>query len=123
MEGRPLGLDRPLTEDMADRLPGWKVGGQIPSRKATLDDVKDRIQDAPPIRERASALGGFGQHGFEASPLGIRETGVGYGVFYARTEATLKMSHRNPSRMSTHPSIILSFGTKQTYQAHRQSEN
>src|ERR1035437_283252 len=88
---------------MIDRLPGGKVGGLTP-RKATLDDVKDGIQDAPTIRGRAAALGGFGQHGFEVSPLGICKTGVIYGVFHALTEAALKIGRLSPSRMSTHPS-------------------
>jgi hypothetical protein len=36
IEGHPLVIDRPLTEDMVDRLPRGKVGGQIPSRKPHL---------------------------------------------------------------------------------------
>jgi hypothetical protein len=36
--------------------------------------------------------------------LGVRETGVIDGVFHAPTEAALKMSRRNPSRMSTYSS-------------------
>jgi hypothetical protein len=104
----------PLPEAMIDGLPRRKVGGQITSRAATLDDIQDGIQDAPPIRGRASAFGGFGQHGFEVGPLGVSETGVIFGVFHAPTEAALKMSRLKPSRMSTHPSIIRSLTPDQT---------
>ena len=83
---------RPLPEDMIDRLSRGKVGGQITPRKATLDDVKDGIQDAPPAGRRAAALGGFGQHGFEISPLGICKTGVIYGVFQAQLKRRLKLA-------------------------------
>src|ERR1017187_3062626 len=74
VEGRPQVVMSPLPEAMIDGLPRRKVGGQITPRAATLDDIQDGIQDAPPIRGWASAFGGFGQHGFEVSPLGVRET-------------------------------------------------
>ena len=123
IESRPLMVERSLSEDMANRFPVRKVRRQITPRAATFDQIQDGIQNAPPINWRASAFGGFGEPRFEVSPLGIRETGLVYGVFHARTEATLKMRRRNPSRMSTHPSTILSPAIKQTYQPHRQSKN
>jgi hypothetical protein len=91
---------------MIDGLPRRKVGRQITPRAATLDDIQEGIEDSPPIRRWASAWGGFGQHGFEVSPLGIRETGVIYGIFHALTEAALKMSRLNPRPLSTHHCII-----------------
>src|ERR1039457_3457045 len=108
VESGPLVVQRPLPEDMIDGLPRRKVGGQITPRAATLDDIPDGIQDASQIRTWLSAFGGFGQHGLEVSPLGIRKTGLIYGVFHALTEAALKMSRRNPGRMSTYPFAILS---------------
>ena len=59
--------------------------------------IQDGIEDAPPIRGWASALGGFGQHRFEVSPLGVREAAVIYGVFHALTEKLrLKMKPPQP---------------------------
>jgi hypothetical protein len=52
--------------------------------------------------------------------LGIGETGVIDGVFHAPTEASLKISRLSPSRVSTHPSIILSPAIKQTDEPYRQ---
>ena len=102
IQSRPLMVANPLPENMVNGFAGWKIGRQVPPGAATLDDIQDGIQDAPPIRGWASAFGGFGQHGFEVSPLGVRETGIVYGVFHALTEAAPKMSRRNPSRMSTY---------------------
>jgi len=83
IERSPLVVAGPLPEDMVNRFPSGKVEGQITPRAATLDEIQDGIQDAPPINGRASAFGGFGEHRFEASPLGIRKTGLIYGVFHA----------------------------------------
>jgi hypothetical protein len=106
VERGPLVVAYPLPEDMVNRFPSGKVSGQIAPRAATLDDIQDGIQDAPPINGWASAFGGFGEHRFEVGPLGICETGFIYGVFHASTEAALKMGRQTPSRMSTHPFII-----------------
>jgi hypothetical protein len=46
-------------------------------------------------------LGRFGQQGLEVSPLGIGKVGLINGVFHAPTEASLKISRRNPRQMST----------------------
>ena len=92
VERRLLMVERPLPEGMIDRLPRGKVGRQITPRKATLDDVKDGIQDAPTIHERASAFGGFGEHRFEVSPLGICKTGVIYGVFTPQLKRRFKLA-------------------------------
>ena len=108
VEHGPLMIANPLPEDMVNRFPMRKVDGQIPPRTAALNDIQDGIQDAPPINGRAAAFGRFGQHRLEVSPLGIRKTGVIYGVFHAPTEAALKISRPIPCRMSTHPSTFLS---------------
>ena len=104
----PLMVVDPLPKNMINRFPMRKVGGQITPRATTLDHIQDGINDPPPIYRRAAAFSRLGQHGFEVSPLGIRKTGVIYGVFHAPTEAALKMSRRNPRRMSTHPATYLS---------------
>jgi hypothetical protein len=43
----------------------------------------------------------------EISPLGIRETGIIYGVFHAPTEAALKMNRLSPRPLSTHHCTFL----------------
>ena len=98
VERGPLAVADPLPEDMVNRFPMGEISGQITPRTATLDEIQDGIQDAPPINRWASAFGGFGEHRFEVSPLGIRETGLIYGIFHAPTEATLKISRLSPSR-------------------------
>jgi hypothetical protein len=97
---------------MIDRLPRWKVGGQIPPWAATLDDIEDGLEDTPRVGGRASAFGGFGEHRLEVSPLGIRETGFIYGVFHAPTEAALKIGRLNPMQMSTYHATFLSHPSK-----------
>src|ERR1035437_6732821 len=87
IEGGPLVVERPLPENVVDRLPSREVGGEIASRAATLDDIQDGIQDAPPIHRWAATFSSLGQHRLEVSPLGIRKTGLIYGVFHAPTEA------------------------------------
>ena len=89
IEGGPLVVERPLPENVVDRLPSREVGGEIASRAATLDDIQDGIQDAPPIHRWAATFSSLGQHRLEVSPLGIRKTGLIYGVFHAPTEAPL----------------------------------
>lgn len=123
VEGGPLVVERPLPEDMIDSFPRGKVGRQIPPRAATFDDIEDGIQDAPPVGGRAPALGRFGEHWFEVSPLGIGETGFVDGVFHAPTEAALKMSRRIPSRMSTHPSTNRSRTSQQPCETRTILEN
>jgi len=122
VERGPLMVADPLSENMVNRFPMGKVGGQITPRAATLDDIQDGIQNAPPIDGWASAFSRFGEHGVEECPLGIRKTGLVYGVFHASTEAPLKMSRQNPSRMSTHPSNILSPVIHQTGNPHHHTE-
>jgi len=108
VEDCPLVVERPLPEDMIDGFPWGKVGGQVAPRAATFDDIENGIQDAPPVGGRTSAFGGFGEHRFKVSPLGVGKVGFVYGVFHAPTEAALKMSRQTPSRMSTHPATFLS---------------
>src|SRR5271169_60988 len=107
---------------MVNRFPSGKVDRQITPRAATLDDIQDGIQDAPPINGWASAFSRFGEHRFEVSPLGIGETGLIYGVFHAPTEAALKIGHQTAIRMSTHPSTIRSLVVKQPSEPQLQSE-
>ena len=122
VERRPLMVNDPLPEDMINRFPMGEVCGQITPRATTLNQIQDGIDDSPPIHWRASAFGRFGQHWFEVSPLGIRETGVIYGVFHAPTEAALKMSRQTPSRMSTPPSTNLSRTSQQFRAPHPNPE-
>jgi hypothetical protein len=96
IEVGPLVVARPLPEDMIDDLPRTKVGGQITPLAATLDDIQDSIHDAPPIGGWAAAFSWFGPHGFEVSPLGLRETGVIYGVFTPQRGAALKIGRQKP---------------------------
>ena len=116
VEHCPLMVERPLTEDMVDCLPSRKIRGEITPRAATLDDIQDGIHDAPPVNRWASAFGAFGEHRLEVSPLGIRKTGLRYGVFHAPTEAALKIGRLRPSPMSTQHCTILPLTTKQTVQ-------
>jgi Beta xylosidase C-terminal Concanavalin A-like domain len=116
VEHCPLMVERPLPEPMVDGLPRRKIRGEITPRAATFDDIQDGIHDASPVNGRSSAFGALGEHRLEVSPLGIRETGLIYGVFHAPTEAALKIGRRRPSPMSTHPCTIRPLTTKQTIQ-------
>jgi hypothetical protein len=91
VERSPLVIERPFPEDMIDRFPRRKVGGQVTPRDATFDHIEDGIQDSPEIGAGATTFGGFGEHGFEIDPLGVGEAGVIAGVFHAPTEAALKI--------------------------------
>ena len=121
VEDSPLVVERPLPEDMINGFPRGKVGGQIAPWAATFDDIEDGIQDAPPVGGRTSAFGGFGEHRFEVSPLGIGEAGFVYGVFHAPTEAALKMSRRNPCLMSTHSSLFFHSSSSRSPESQRLS--
>src|SRR5450432_2279102 len=112
IERRPLMVEGPLPKNMIDRLPRWKVGGQIAPWAATLDDIEYGIEDTPTVGGRASAFGGFGEQRLEVSPLGIRETGFIDGVFHAPTEAALKIGRLNPKQMSTYHTTFLSHPSK-----------
>ncbi len=122
VEGRPLVVERPFPEDMIDGFPRRKIGGQITPRAATLDDIEDGIQDAPPVGWWASAFGGFGEHRLEVSPLGIGEAGFIYGVFHAPTEAALKMSRPNPYQMSTRSSFFFHSSSSRPTESQRLSQ-
>jgi hypothetical protein len=87
-------FERPLPENMVDRLPSREIGGEITPRAATLDDLQDGIYDAPPVNGWAST---FGKHRLKVSPLGIRETGLIHGVFHAPTEAALSGCLKYPN--------------------------
>ena len=112
IERRPLMVEGPLPKNMIDRLPRWKVGGQIAPWAATLDDIEYGIEDTPTVGGRASVFGGFGEQRLEVSPLGIRETGFIDGVFHAPTEASLKIGRLNPKQMSTYHATFLSHPSK-----------
>ena len=101
VEDRPLVGADPLTEDVINRLPRRKVGGQVTPRATTLHQIEDGIQYPSAVSGRASAFGCFGQQGLEVSPLGVREMGVVYGVFHAPTGVALKIELASPNRMST----------------------
>jgi len=95
IEHGPLMIVNPLPKDMIDGLPTGKVGGQITPGAATLDQIEDRLNDAPPILGRPSTFGGFGKHRFEISPLGVSQVGVVIGDFHRLTGATANESHPN----------------------------
>ena len=86
VERLPGVVERPLAKDVIDGLPRREVGGQQAPLDAAFDHVEDRIQDAPPVGGRAAALAGLGEHRFEESPLGVRETG-GVGSDFHRPES------------------------------------
>src|SRR5271170_1434262 len=92
----------PLPKNMVNSFAGWKIGRQVPPGAATLDEIQDGVKDATTIGGRAPAFGWFGEHRFDESPLGVRETGVIDSVFHALTEAALKISRRSTSPVSTH---------------------
>jgi len=91
VERGPQVMERPVPENMIDRFPRRKVGGQVTLGDAAFDHIEDGVQDAPQIGPWPTALGGFGKHRFEIGPLGFREAGVVDGVFHASTEAALKI--------------------------------
>src|ERR1039457_1930416 len=84
----------PLPEDMVHGFPMGKVGGQIAPGTAALDQIQDGINDAPPILGWASAFGGFGQHRFEVSPLGVGEVGIVRSDFHRPTGAAANESRK-----------------------------
>ena len=96
MDNRPLMIGHPLPEDVINGFPVGKVGGQIAPRTAALDEIKDGIDDSPPIFGRASAFGGFGEQRLEVSPLGIGQIGVVFGDFHRLNCAAAKPSPENP---------------------------
>jgi hypothetical protein len=101
MNHGPLMVDHPLPENVINRFPVGKVGGQITPRTATFDQIEDRIDNVPPIFGRASASGRFGKHGLEISPLRISKVRVVIGDFHRLNGATAKDGpHKTPVKSS-----------------------
>ena len=54
IERLPGVISSPAAEDVIDRLPRWKSLWQQPPLNAALNQIKDRVEDAPSIRRWAS---------------------------------------------------------------------
>jgi hypothetical protein len=67
-------ISKLLEEDVIDRFPMGKVGGQIAPGTATLNEIQDSIDDSPPIFGRSSAFGWLGEHGGGGKPIGHRSS-------------------------------------------------
>ena len=78
----PLVIERSASENMIDRFPRGKVGGQVPPGDAPFDHIEDGVQDAPQIDAWPTAFGRFGEHGVEILPLRLGEAGFVAGVFH-----------------------------------------
>jgi hypothetical protein len=96
-------LGDPLAEDMINGFPMGKVGGQVAPRAAALDQIKDGVNDAPPVYGRASVFGGFGEHWFEVGPLGVSQISVVFGDFSSPQQRCRESGFAN------HPSKIKRF--------------
>ena len=122
VEHGPLMVVNPLPEDVIHGFPMGKVGRADTARTAALDQIQDGINDETPILGRASAFGGFGQHRFKVSPLGVGEVGVVSGDFHRPTGAAAnenrKTSQSNqafcsliwPSCFRNHPGSLFQTG-------------
>ena len=88
MDHGPLMVGNPLAEDMINRFPMGKIGGQITPGTPALDQVQDGLKDAAAIYGGTAKFGGFGKHGLETGPLGVGQIGVVSGFFHRPTGAT-----------------------------------
>ena len=88
-----------LEADHRDRDPslGAGVGGfvippqtAVAHEPATFNQIQDGVNEAAAILGWTTAVGGFGQHGLEISPLGIGQVGVVVGDFHRLKSATAK---------------------------------
>jgi predicted amino acid-binding ACT domain protein len=106
-------------------LCGFVIADQSPlaHEPATLDDIQDGIHDAPPVHGWAATFSSFGKHRLEISALGIRKTGIVYGVFHVPAEAALKMSHLSQNPMSTYPSLFFHTQSSRPLVLPRQFQN
>ena len=92
VERGPLIVATPLPEDMVNGFPMGEFHGQITPRAAALDQIEDGINNPPPVHAGASTFGGFGEHRFEISPLGIGEVRVIKGDFHRLKSAAANES-------------------------------
>ena len=71
MNHGPLVMGDPLAEEVINRFPVGKIGGQITPGTAAFDQIQDGVNETAAILGRTSAFGDFWQQGFEVSPLGV----------------------------------------------------
>ena len=95
MDQRALVIGNPFTEDMINGFPMRKVRRQITPRTATFLEIENGIYDSAPIFGRASAFGGFGEHGLKISPLVVRWVRSVKGDLHRLIGATPKESQTN----------------------------
>jgi hypothetical protein len=95
VERGPLVVQRPAPENMIHGLPRGKVGWQIPPGTAAFDQIRDGVNQAPPVLERASELGGLGQYRFEIVPLGVGKISVVSGDFHRLRGASADEGRKN----------------------------
>ena len=95
MDNDPAMIGNPLPEDMINRFPMRKIGGQITPGTPALDQVQDGLEDAAAIGGRTAQFGGLGQQGLEIGPLGVGQVGVVSGFFHRPTGATANDSRKS----------------------------
>ena len=95
MDNDPAMIGNPLPEDMINRFPMRKIGGQITPGTPAFDQVQDGLEDAAAIGGRTATLGGLGQQGLEIGPLGVGQVGVVSGFFHPPTGATANDSRKS----------------------------
>jgi hypothetical protein len=109
----PLMVGHPLPEDVINRFPVRKVGGQIAPGTAAFGQIEDGLKDTPPIGGRASAFGGFGKQGFKVSPLGVGQVRVVSSGFHRLKSAAAKVkSKKDQSNQAISPIIFTRRFTK-----------
>ena len=88
MDNHPLIVGNPLTEDMINRFPMGKIGGQVTPGTRAVDQVQDGLKDAAAIYGWTAKFGGFWKQGLETGPLGVGQIGVVSRFFHRPTGAT-----------------------------------
>ena len=111
VERFPSVVAGPLAKDMIHGFPGREVGGQEPPLDAAFAHVEDRLDDPPPVGGRSAAFLGFGEHGSEEGPLGVRQAGVINSDFHRLDWAALRMERADPARYVKSFTCIFSAST------------
>jgi hypothetical protein len=65
----------PMSEDVVDSLPRWKVRGHELPRNTDFENVQDSIDNESPARDGAAAFAQSGKHGPKGFPLSVRQVG------------------------------------------------
>lgn len=81
-------IQSPLAEDVIDCLPRGKPHGKEAPLDAALGNVKDDVDYQTTVSGRPAEFAGWGEHGFQNGPLGIREAGLVNGVLHRLTGAS-----------------------------------